>query len=137
MLHAPTSTSNVVTFLETGTLPIENEIHVRQLTFLHHIINLQDDDPVKTTYCQQLKYPYEPNWANTVVALRRKYGIGERDDEIVEISKERWKGIVKAKVFRYLWKPGVYIFRNPPTRPRPHGNSIWFLRNRVKNRAFL
>ena len=102
MLHAPTSTSNVVTFLETGTLPIENEIHVRQLTFLHHIINLQDDDPVKTTYCQQLKYPYEPNWANTVVALRRKYGIGERDDEIVEISKERWKGIVKAKVFMYV-----------------------------------
>lgn len=102
MLHAPTSTSNIVTFLETGTLPIENEIHIRQLTFLHHIINLQDDDPVKTTYYQQMKYPYEPNWANAVVELRSKYDVGVDDDEISMVSKESWKRIVKAKVYMYV-----------------------------------
>ena len=82
MMHAPTSTSNVATFLETGMMPIEDEIHVKQLTFLHHIITLKDEDPVKTTYHQQLSYPFEPNWANTVGQLRKKYDIHETDDEI-------------------------------------------------------
>ena len=49
MLQAPSSTSNCLTFIETGTIPIENEIHARQLNFLHHILTLQDDDPVKVT----------------------------------------------------------------------------------------
>ena len=32
MLHAPTSTSNAITFLETGVLPIEFEIHIVRST---------------------------------------------------------------------------------------------------------
>ena len=49
MMHAPTSTSNTITLLETGVTPIENEIHIKQLTFLHHILTLEDDDPVRVT----------------------------------------------------------------------------------------
>ena len=37
MLQAPSSTSNPLTFIETGTIPVENVIHIRQLNFLHHI----------------------------------------------------------------------------------------------------
>ena len=37
IFHAPSSTSNTLTFLETGTLPIKCEIHIRQLVFQHHI----------------------------------------------------------------------------------------------------
>ena len=98
MLHAPRSTSNAITFLETGVTPIENEIHIKQLTFLHHIITLDDDDPVKTTYHQQLKYVYEPNWANNVEQLKAKYGILETEDEMKNISREQWKNSIKRKV---------------------------------------
>ena len=45
-------------------IPIENEIHVKQLTFLHHVLSLDDNDPVRKTYHQQTKFPFEPNWAN-------------------------------------------------------------------------
>ena len=62
MLHAPSSTSNAITFLETGVLPMSYKIHVRQLTFLHHIVTLSDNDPVKFTYQQQLLYN-APKWA--------------------------------------------------------------------------
>ena len=58
--HAPSSTSNTLTFLETGLLPIKNEINIKQRTFLHHILTLPDNDPVKFTYQQQLLYSY-PN----------------------------------------------------------------------------
>ena len=98
MLHAPSSTSNPLTFLETGTLPIENEIHMRQLNFLYHILTLEDGDPVKTTYRQQLNYPYEPNWGNAIVQLKLKYAISETDEEISQSSKEGWKRLVKARV---------------------------------------
>ena len=104
MLHAPSSTSNPLTFLETGTLPIENEIHIRQLNFLYHILTLEDGDPVKTTYRQQLNYPYEPNWGNAIVQLKLKYAISETDEEISQLSKEGWKRLVKTRVKSYALK---------------------------------
>ena len=98
MLHVPSSTSNPLTFLETGTLPVENEIHIKQLTFLHHILTLADDDPVKVTYSEQQKYSFEPNWGNRIIFLKFKYDISETDDQINQFSKEKWKNLIKTKV---------------------------------------
>ena len=102
-MHAPSSTSNPLTFLETGSLPVENEIHIKQLCFLHHIINLHDDDPVKTTYLEQLKYPYEQNWGNEIIQLKLKYDIGFTDEQVKHLSKERWKSFIKNKVKTFVW----------------------------------
>ena len=104
MLHAPTSTSNTITFLETGILPIQFEIHIKKLTFLHHILTLDSDDPVKMTYTEQLKYQFEANWANEVNTLRERYKIGEKDDEIKMMKRDKWKRQVKESVSAYAWK---------------------------------
>ena len=96
--HAPSSTSNPLTFLETGILPIQYQIHKRQLTFLHHILTMQDNDPVKKSYQQQLQYPMAPNWANEVSSIRKIYSLDASDSEIALLSKEAWKNTVKAKV---------------------------------------
>ena len=104
MMHAPKSTSNTITFLETGTIPIHNEIHIKQLMFLYHILLLEDDDPVKVTHSQQLMYPYESNWGNATVKLREKYEISEGDEEIKNMSKESWKNLVKTKVYNVVLK---------------------------------
>ena len=98
IFHSPASTSNCLTFLETGTLPIEQEIHKRQLSFLYHILSLHDDDPVRICYMEQLKYECAPNWANEVKQIRKRYNITENDDEISELSKDKWKYIVKSKI---------------------------------------
>ena len=97
-LQTTRSTSNAVIHLETGTLPLEYEINIRQLTFLHHILNLTEDDPVMKTYHQQTKFAHEQNWANDIKALKMKYGIQENDDDIKTMSKDRWKKAVKQKV---------------------------------------
>jgi exonuclease III len=96
--HAPQSTPNSLTFLETGVLPVEMEIHRRQLNFLHHILTLDNDDPVKLTYLQQLKYPYEENWGNEIKIIRKRYNLPQSDEEIENISKNSWKHTIKKHV---------------------------------------
>ena len=98
ILHAPSSTPNAITFLETGTLPVIHEINIRRLNFLHHILTLEDEDPVKFVYEQQLQYEYEPNWANDMIAVKSKYDIFINNEEIATMSKERWKRLVKKQV---------------------------------------
>ena len=90
VFRAPSSTSNCLTFLETGIIPIEHEIHIKQLTFLHHILTLPYDDPVRLTYEEQKKYP-AANWFNEVTAIRSMYEIEETEEEIINIPKEKWK----------------------------------------------
>ena len=103
MFRAPSSTSNCLTFLETGMLPIEHEIHTRQLMFLHHILTMTEDDPVRHCYQEQKKYP-AASWANEVSALRSKYKIEESDEEISSITKARWKRVIKTKVRQHAFE---------------------------------
>ena len=98
MLHTPSSTSNCFTFLELGILPIEYNIHINQLQFLHHILSLPEYDPVKISYNQQKLFTFERNWYNEVMQIRMRYGIIEDDDDIAVYSKEKWKVMVTSKV---------------------------------------
>ena len=100
IFHVPVSTPTAVVFLETGCLPIEYEINRRRLNFLHHILTLEDGDPVKVVYAEQLKLEQEPNWANDVKAVRKSYRITQIDSEIAGMSQESWKRTVKKEVIR-------------------------------------
>ena len=101
--HALSSTPNCLTLLETGITPILHAIHIiKQLMFLYHILMLEEGDPVRTTYEQQLKYP-AANWANEVTNLRSKYEIKQTDKEIKELTQQTWKGIVDTQVRRHAF----------------------------------
>lgn len=101
VFHVPASTPNAVTFLETGFLPIEQEINIRQLNYLHHILTLDKQDPVRMVYVEQLKYSFESNWGNEVRDFREKYRIKQHDDEIAKMTRGAWKRIVKKAVKKY------------------------------------
>ena len=100
IFHCPPSTPNAITFLETGTLPVLQEIHYRQLSFLHHILT-RGNDPVKSVYKEQLRFTHERNWANDVEQLRAKYWLNYSDTEISRFTKQRWKSIVKDNITVY------------------------------------
>ena len=102
ILHTPTSTANCITYLELGILPIEYNINMNQLRFLHHILTLKEGDPVREAYNQQKLFSYESNWYNEVIALRSKYGLTQTDEEISLLSKEKWKSLVKAAINDYV-----------------------------------
>ena len=102
MLHCPRGTSNTFLLLELGLLPIEEEIAIRQLMFLHHVLNLSDDDKVKMVFNQQDKFPFEKNWRNYVMTLILKYKVKTSDlQSISKMSKGAWKSIVHDAVTKY------------------------------------
>ena len=103
MLKTPDATSNVFTFLELGLLPIEFEIHKRQLIFLHHILHLPPDETVLQIYHQQLKFTFEHNWANNTKMLLCKYKLDNVD--VSSISKSEWKLLATSAIndFAFKW----------------------------------
>ena len=100
-IKAPSSCPNAGTFLEFGILPIEGEIHTRQLSFLHHILLLEESDPVYRMYVELKSFPAERNWANDICQLFIKYDITCSEEEIKELSVDRWKSFVKNKVGQF------------------------------------
>ena len=91
-------TSNAFTFLELGVLPISYEIHKRQLSFLHHILNLDEEDPVKRMFNNMKQLPGEKNWYNCVVGLLETYNITMSEEEIKTKSKDTFKTIVRTAI---------------------------------------
>ena len=104
ILQVPKSTSNCVVFLELGVLPIIYEIHRLQLTFLHHILTLSDDDPVLRAYEAQGYYIMEKNWANDSKKLREEYELNVDECEIAKLEKVVWKNKVKEAVTKKALK---------------------------------
>ena len=94
------STCTAFTFLELGILPIECEIHIRQLCYLHRILNLDETDPVHEMW-RNMKVFHEcgeTNWWTGVSKLLDRYGLNINLDEVKEMSKARFKELVKMKV---------------------------------------
>ena len=96
ILRSPQSTTNCFVFLELGILPLMFVLHIRQLSFLHHILLLEDNDPVRLVYKEQLSLPYEKNWGNETKELLKMYHLENID--LTELSYETWKQKVKQQV---------------------------------------
>ena len=101
ILSSPQSTANCFVFLEMGVLPIEYVIHCRQLGFLYHILCLEEQDPVKQIYHEQLSLPFEKNWGNKTQSLLAQYDL--KDVSPSDMSKSSWKQMVKDKVRAYAF----------------------------------
>ena len=103
MIRVPQATANCFVYLETGILPIDYEIWKRQFTFLHHILNLNEDDPVKTLYHQMKTLPGERNWANNIQFLRTKYEIQFKDEEIQGMNVDKFKKHVRDCIYSFAF----------------------------------
>ena len=104
MMGARPSTSNAFVYLELGILPIEYEIHQRQISFLHHIINLTEEDPVKKVWRNQMQLPDHRNWWCDVKQLMEKYSLQLTEEEIAGMSKDAFKIKVKKAVRDYAFE---------------------------------
>ena len=89
---------STITLLEFGVLPIKQEVHLRKLNFLYHILTCDENDPVKVVYNEQGRYKFEENWHNEVNKLRLEYSVEESDDDIKGLSKDAWKRLVEKRV---------------------------------------
>ena len=99
-MNAKQAAANSFVFLELGILPVKYEIHKRQLSFLYHIIHLNEEDPVKKVWRFQRTLPCYGNWWNGVEKLLEKYQIDLNEEQIMTMSKETFKQKVKKEVRR-------------------------------------
>ena len=104
MMGVRSATANAFVYLELGVLPIDYEIHKRQLSFLHHIMCLSEEDPVKKMWRIQTKLPAHKNWWSEVEMLMEKYSIHLTEEEITTMSKDTFKHKVKQAVRDYAFE---------------------------------
>ncbi len=91
---------NSFLFLELGILPIEAEIHKRQLMFLHRILTLPVDDPVHQMFLNIMVFDLkgEANWWSQVKTLLPKYNLPICLKEIKELKKDTFKKMISKAV---------------------------------------
>ena len=100
-LQVPVSTTDVICFMELGIIPIEYEIDIRRIMFLYHIVQLEEDDPVRLVFKEQAKFIYENNWHNEIMKKLHIYNINYSEENIKKTSKFQWKKEVKEKITKY------------------------------------
>ena len=104
LVDAPSFISTSFLFLELGVLPVKYEIHQRQLTFLHHVVNLGEGDPVRVLYDNMKRLPAERNWLYDVIRLAEMYNINIDEDTLKETSKNAFKLHVKVAIRDYAFE---------------------------------
>ncbi len=100
VIGVSTSAPNSQIFLELGVLPIEAEIHKRQMGFLHRILNLGQNDPVYQMFCNMVTFSDagEKNWWTQVQGILDKYGISKNLVSLKLLSKEEFKKMVREAI---------------------------------------
>ena len=104
VVDAPSFISSSFLFLELGVLPIKYEINARQISFLHHVVNLSADDPVSVLYEHMKRLPFEKNWLCEVTKLAQKYNINIDEDHLRTTSKDSFKCQVKQAIREYAFQ---------------------------------
>ncbi len=97
IVRVSSGTPNSFIFLELGVLPIEAEIHKRQLMYLHRILSLPKDDPVAQMLLNLilLDEKGETNWWTQVKTLLPKYGL---PSDLEDLKKNTFKCMVNKAI---------------------------------------
>ena len=81
----------------TGSIPIRFQVQRRQLVYLHHILNQNEESLLLTFFQHQLKTKQIKDWATSVIKDISEFEIDLPLDEIRKIPVNVWKERVKLK----------------------------------------
>ena len=126
LLKVPTSTPKVALYGELGVLPIEQEIHKRQLGYLHNLLTA--DKFASNILWLQISHNQPRSWWMSVNSLLLRYELPNSVTEIAAMKKEVWKRNVKRGIQKYFhnWycrdsiaktkMSGIYTHKQEPGR---------------------
>ena len=98
VLSAHSKTALELLYLETGNIPIRFILKSRRLTFLHYILNEEEDSLIHKFFTAQCKHPVKGDWVLTVKQDLEDLNINLSFDQIKNTSKVVFKELVKEKV---------------------------------------
>jgi len=104
LLQLPNNTANPAIYVITGLLPIEAQIHVKALIFLHNLAN-QKPDSIERQLLerqQQMKSVDSKSWVTEVQNILWKYDLPSVCDILGDTyPKTQWKTLVHRTVYAY------------------------------------
>ena len=111
-------------YLEFGQYPARFELKKMRCLFLKQILNQERNSQLYKFFQLQLKNPVKGDWVTTCLNDLKELKINETLEEIENMSKNKFKNLVKSKIL----KKCIRIF-TIKTRFKRSGNSIHFTRN--------
>ena len=97
LFGVPESTPTPVLRFELGSLTIREKIHVKKLTFIHHLKYLDTGSLASEFYNLQVKYHF-PGLVNECRTLLKGYNLPDIIDSNLDFTKETWKNMVKKAI---------------------------------------
>ena len=85
-------------YLESGNIPIRFILMSRRLSFLHYILNEDDDSLLRSFFTAQWESLVKGDWVKTITEDMKELGIDLTMEEIAVTAKMRFKEIIKNKV---------------------------------------
>ena len=86
-------------YLETKSLPIRFILASRRILYLHNILQKESNELVRKIYDVQKLNPSTGDFTELVKEDMSSIGLGLTEDEISKIPKQRFKKLVKQKIY--------------------------------------
>ena len=98
-MKAHAKTANEAFYLELAVYPLRFNLAIRRFMYLWHILSRDKEELISKIYEAQKYEVNKGDWVRIMQEEREKYDILESDDDISKISQERFRNIVKKKVY--------------------------------------
>ena len=97
IFNAHSKTATELFYIETAKIPIRFIISKHRLMYLWNILKQSENELIRKVFNVQKICQTKGDWYLTVESEREKYDIGLSDEEICNLSKNRFKNIVNKK----------------------------------------
>ena len=88
-------------FLETGLLPYKYEIITRRCMYWWKLVNCEKSELIHRVYDSQRIASCQGDWVRLLDSNKKALGITLGDDELKDISRNKFKAIIKSKVEQF------------------------------------
>ena len=106
IMNGHSKTAKEAFFLELGIYPLRYVLAKRRFMYLWHILHREKTELIRKMYESQKCNYNKGDWGLILEEERRKYNLTLSDQEIANLSREKFKTIVSAKIqshaFNYL-----------------------------------
>ena len=104
ILETPSSTPNVILYLEMGCLPIRYIIKTRRLMFLYYILHQKENSLILKFFKAQLENPVKGDWSEMVNSDLSEINLQLTIEEIRGLSLESFRTKVKNAIEKAAFK---------------------------------
>ena len=104
LFNTPKTTPKEILFLELGINPLREIIRQRRLNFLKYILDQRADSIMFKVFEKQCEIRTKKDWVTTILNDLEELNMKVNFVDIQEMSKEKWKSIVKQNIKEHTFR---------------------------------